>query len=223
MEMNPNDTGPTGGSPGTGGATDTERVHRLPCGRTVEQVSQDMETGAAIGGAGHSADCPHCATARASLEQLAEATRLLVDDPVEPPTGLLDKVMAAVRADLTHGATIPLPAPSGAVVDVSTYALAAVLRFAVDTVAGVRAHRCRIVADPETPHTVRVWMSVSLRYGFGHIAALELARRRVAAALTDRIGLSPSGLDFEVADVWTDDVLDDRPGTGGAAGTGGPA
>jgi hypothetical protein len=223
MEMNPNGTGPTGGSRSTGGATDTGRGHPLPCGRTVEQVWQDMETGAATGGVdGHPADCPHCATARASLEQLADATRLLVEDPVEPPTGLLDKVMAAVRADLMHGGTIPLPTPSGAVVDISTHALSAVLRYAVDTVAGVRAHRCRIVVDPETPHTVRVWMSVSLHYGSGHVAALELARRRVAAALTDRIGLSLSGLDFEVADVWTD-VIDNTPSTGGATGVEGPA
>ncbi len=199
MEMNPNDTGPTGAPD----VIDTERLHPLPCGRTVEEVWQDMEDGATTG---HAADCPHCATARAGLQQLAEATELLVEDPVEPPAGLLGKVMAAVRADLSLSRPIPLPAPSGAVVDISTNALAAVLRYAVDTVMGVRAHRCRIAVDPEIPHTVRVWMSVSLRYGSGQVSALERARQRVAAALSSRIGLGLTVLDFEVVDVWIDDV-----------------
>lgn len=174
--------------------------HRLVCGRSVEQVWVELEVGRI---SGHAAGCRHCSTARASLEQLAEATAELVADPVEPPPGLLDRIMSAVRAELTDGDPIPLPAPAGRV-DISTHALAAVLRFAVDVVPGLRAHRCRIDLVPDQPFTVRVWMSVSLSYGAGRIDAVEAARARVRAVLSERIGLGLQRLDIELTDVWID-------------------
>ncbi|MBJ7607877.1 MAG: Asp23/Gls24 family envelope stress response protein [Candidatus Dormibacteraeota bacterium] len=197
MAMNPN-TPPTTHQAGA--------EHPLACGCSVEQVWDDMQAGHA---SAHAADCPHCLTARASLEQMAEATRLLIDEPVNPPSGLLDQIMNAVRADLARGDAIALPALSGTI-DISASALAAVLRFAVDGVDGVRAHRCRIVVDPTVAHTVRVWMSVSLRYGSGEVTALDQARQRVGAALSARIGLVLDTLDFEVTDVW----IADAPGAG---------
>ncbi len=174
---------------------DTSTDHALPCGRSVEQVWDDREAGRA----GPHPDCEHCATAGRSLDQLAEATRLLVDDPAEPASGLLDRIMAAVRADLSQTDVIALPAPG---VDVSTQALAAVLRFAVDSVDAVRAQRCTVVVDDLDPYAVGVVMTVSLRFGSGEVAALDEVRRRVDAALSSRIGLRLATLDLEVADVW---------------------
>jgi len=191
MAMNPNDNLHP---------NQTQAGHRLACGRSVEQVWEEMEAGSV---SAHAAGCPHCSTARASLDQLVEATRLLIDDPVRPPPGLLDRIMAAARADLTHGVPIPLPSPAGDV-DISAHALAAVLRFVIDSVDGLRAHRCRIELAPDAQHTVRVWMSVSLRFGVEQDIALAEARRRAGAALSTRIGLALDILDFEVADVWID-------------------
>jgi hypothetical protein len=177
-----------------------ETGHLLPCGRSVEDVWDEMEAGRVTA---HALDCPHCTTARASLDELTEATRALIDDPAEPPAGFLDKIMTAVRADLILGQTVPLPSPT-AQLDISTYALAAVLRYAVDGVDGIRAHECRIEVSPDNPQAVRVWMSVALRFGSGQVGALEEARLRVAAALPDRIGLELETLDFDVVDVWVD-------------------
>ncbi len=178
---------------------DTTTDHALPCGRSVEQVWDDREAGRT----GPHPDCPHCATARRSLDQLAEATRALVDDPAEPATSLLDRIMAAVRADIGLGDSVALPAPGGGV-DISVHALSAVLRFAVDTVDGVRAHRCRITVDDTDPYAVHVAISVSLRFGSGRVLALDEVRDRVEAALSLRIGLRLLGLDLDVADVWVD-------------------
>ncbi|GAB3838875.1 Asp23/Gls24 family envelope stress response protein [Kribbella italica] len=177
-----------------------ETGHLLPCGRSVEDVWDDMEAGRVTD---HSLHCPHCTTARAGLDELTEATRALIDDPAQPPAGFLDKIMTAVRADLSLGRTIPLPAPT-AQIDISTHALAAVLRYAVDGVDGVRAHQCRIEVSPDAPQSVRVWMSVAVRFGSGQVSALDEARVRVAAALPERIGLELETLDFEVVDVWLD-------------------
>jgi uncharacterized alkaline shock family protein YloU len=185
MEMNP---------------TETQAGHPLPCGRTVEDVWDDIEADRITT---HGLDCPHCTTARASLNRLTEATRALIDDPAEPPAGLLDKIMTAVRADLSHGPTLALPSPHGEI-DISTHALATVLRYIVDGVDGIRAHQCRIETLADRPQSLRVWMSVALRYGSGQVAALDEARRRVAAALPERIGLDLDTLNFTAVDVWTD-------------------
>ncbi|MDX2967888.1 hypothetical protein PWY87_25890 [Kribbella solani] len=179
-------------------------LHPLPCGRTVEDVWDDLDTEQHGGPANaHLADCAHCQTAKASLEQLAAATALLIDDPVDVPTGLLDRIMTAVRADLNLGRTLPLPTGS-AQVEVSVSALASVLRYAVDGVPGIRARRCRIDLDEDRPDAVRVSMTVALRFGAGQVAALDEARDRVAAALQGQVGYTLSSLDFEVVDVWTD-------------------
>jgi len=183
MEMNPDDT--------------VTALHPLPCGRTVEDVWDELESGEL---SAHRAGCPHCRTAQAGLEQLIEATQLLIDDPVEVPGGLLDRIMTAVRADLNLGRTIPLPAEP-ATVEVSVHALAAVLRYAVDGTSGVRARQCRI--ELTETGSVQVWMSVALEFGAGQVDALDEARQRVALALRGQIGLELESLDFEVVDVWT--------------------
>lgn len=192
-------------NPGRG--TAARGGHPLPCGRTVEAVWEDLEAGRT----GPHPDCPHCTTSRRSLTELAAATRALVEDPTEPPPGLLDRIMAAVRADLDSADAVALPdprrpagTPPGDVV-ISTRALAAVLRFAVDGVDGVRAQRCRIEPDPADPFTVDVAMTVSVRYGAGTVDAVATARERVRAALSDRVGLTLATLTVEVADVWTGD------------------
>jgi hypothetical protein len=179
--------------------TNETTTHALPCGRTVEQVWADVESGRA----GPHPDCPHCGTARRSLDQLAEATRALVDDPAEPGTSLLDRIMDAVRADIGLGESIALPAPGGGV-DISVHALSAVLRFAVDTVDGVRAHRCRVTVDDTDPYAVHVAISVSLRFGSGRVQALDEVRDRAEAALSDRVGLRLRSLGLDVVDVWQD-------------------
>lgn len=170
--------------------------HPLACGRTVEDVWDELDSGAP---SAHLAECPHCRTARAGLEQLAEATALLIDDPVEVPNGLLDRIMTAVRADVNLGRTIPLGSPE---VELSVPALAAVLRYAVDAVPGIRARRCGIEVVAE--NAVRVSMTVALKFGAGQVGALEQARERVASALRGQVGYELDRLDFEVVDVWTD-------------------
>jgi hypothetical protein len=176
-----------------------EERHPLSCGRSVEEVSTEVDTGRF---SEHTLSCPHCTTARASLEQLAEATRELIDDPVEPPPGLFDRILDAVRADLGVSRGVPLPVPG---VDVSPHALAAVLRYAVDTVPGLRAHRCRVEPVDDDPGAVRVWVSVSMDYGAGRADALDVARTRIGAALSERVGLTLAGLDLELVDLWSSD------------------
>ncbi|TWD82519.1 hypothetical protein FB561_3652 [Kribbella amoyensis] len=189
MEMNPR--------PGT----QLTGTHPLPCGRTVEAVWDELESAQHDPHPDpHLADCPHCQTAKAGLEELAVATALLIDEPVDVPTGMLDRVMTAVRADLNLGKTLPLSAH----VELSVPALAAVLRYAVDAVPGIRARQCRVELSADRADAIDVRMTVALKFGTGQVLALDEARTRVAAVVRAQVGLALDRLDFEVVDVWTE-------------------
>lgn len=177
--------------------------HPLPCGRLVEDVFADLEAGRLDE---HGLCCEHCATARLSLENLSAATQALVEDTAEPPPALLDRVMQAVRADLRRGDVLPLPTELGPA-DISEQAVAAVLRYAADTVPGVRARSCRITINPGRIPAVQVRMSLSLRYGTGPAERLfSDIRRRIGAALAGQIGLFADTIDLEVVDLWPEET-----------------
>lgn len=173
--------------------------HPLPCGRLVEDLFDDLEAGRPDA---HSAGCEHCATARRSLHQLAEATRLLVDDPAEPPPRLLDRVMSAVRAELRRGTMLPLSAELGPA-DVAEQAVAVVLRYAADSVPGVWARSCRVDPEPDRPGAAWIRMTLSLRFGTGPAQPLLAeVRRRVSTALSGQVGLQAHTIDLELVDIW---------------------
>jgi len=177
--------------------------HLLRCGRLVEDILDDLEAGRLDD---HAMVCEHCSTARRSLESLSEATQALVEDSAEPPPALLDRIMQAARAELRRGEVLCLPSELGPA-DVSERAVAAVLRYAADTVSGVRARSCRVTMDPgRDVGTVRIHLSLSLRYRAGPAEQLLIAvRRRVAATLAGQVGLRAETIDLEVVDLWPEE------------------
>lgn len=197
-------------------------AHVLPCGRTLDDLWDDLwddltdeptddrsggSTGdhaaASRGQDAHPRHCPHCRTARSSLHALAAATRAVYDDDksLAPPPTLQGRIMSAVRAEVRRSNRFPLePGPHGPV-DVSAQAVAVVLRFAADSVDGVRARRCRL--REVEGGAVRVDLSLSLRFGPGtSTATVEVVRRRVTAAASAQVGLDVDGVDIEVEDLW---------------------
>ncbi len=178
---------------------DTTQEHRLPCGRLVEDVFDDLDSGRRNA---HNDECEHCRSVVRGLEALEVATEALLRDPAEPPPGVVDRVMNAVRSELRRGGTLPLPAELGPA-EISVHAVAAVLRFAADGVPGVWAQRCRVALDPENPELVDVEMSLSLRFGTGPLdRILEQVRRRVAVAMVGQIGPRAGHIHLTVADIW---------------------
>ena len=89
------------------------------------------------------------------------------------------------------------------------------LRYAADSVDGVRARRCTVrarVADDAPDGTagwVDVEMSLILRYGVRPGEQVLAAVRRAVLAVADaRIGLRVARCDLLVEDVWTADGPD---------------
>lgn len=177
-------------------------AHVLPCGRLVEDLWDGMQGPPDA----HVQDCPHCRTALGSLTALAEATRAVVDDDelLTPPPSLVRSIMSAVRADVRRTSRLPLADGEHGPVDISEQAVAAVLRFAADSVDGVRARRCRLHLQDGT---VRVDLSISVRFSGGtSVTTVDLVRERVRAVATAHVGLDVTGIDIEVEDVWDDEA-----------------
>jgi hypothetical protein len=197
----------------------------LPCGRDVETVWERLADVEAGRGDEHDLTCPDCRDARASLLALREMTGELLADTAEPAPHLTGRIMAAVRAEVRRRHDmLPLPTDDPGLVRVSEHAVAAILRFAADSVAGVRARRCRVhdvrvtTAKPGaditggTPGDIGVGeegelmfvveLTVAVSYRSFAWRSLDLVRERVTAAAATRIGPRVHRLDLIVEDVY---------------------
>ena len=170
----------------------------LPCGRDVEQVWEHLDDVDAE----HERHCPHCTAARGSLWLLREATTQLVAEEITPPPGLTGRVMAAVRAEVRRRDLLPLPTTEPGAVRISDQVVAVVLRFAADTVPGVRARRCQVTRVEGSEHDVRVVLSLAVRYPEFTATALDEVRERVRAAADGRIGLRLTELELVLEDLY---------------------
>ncbi len=174
----------------------------LPCGRDLELVWQHLEIGAKDD---HDLGCRHCDTARGSLQALREATRALAEDDVAPPPDLTSRIMTAVRAEIRRGNTVDLATSEPGQVEVSTRAVAVVLRYAADGVAGVRARRCRIRpvgTDEFGASEVDVELSIAVSHHSTAEHVWNAVRERVSAAAAARVGLRVVRLDLIVDDLY---------------------
>ncbi|MFI1912414.1 anti-sigma factor family protein [Nocardia sp. NPDC020380] len=186
--------------------TDTEEDYLLPCGRGVERVWERLDVVENGNGDAHETSCPHCRTARESLLGLRSATQELIDEPDPVPPDLFGRIMSAVRAELRRGATLELVTPHPGVVSVSEQAAAVVLRFAADSVPGVRARRCRmqvVGTGPDGESIVHINMTIAVRVDSAGVPGLvPQVRERVTAAASARTGLLVGRLDIAIVDVY---------------------
>ena len=75
---------------------------------------------------------------------MRDATRELIEEPDPPPPDLFGRIMSAVRADVRRGRAVTVDSAEPGSVQVSEQAVAVLLRYAADTVDGVRARSCRV-------------------------------------------------------------------------------
>ncbi|MFB7716618.1 MULTISPECIES: anti-sigma factor family protein [unclassified Nocardia] len=185
---------------------DTEPDYLLPCGRALDSVWDRLDTVQNGGGDAHEASCAHCRTARESLLGLRTATRELIDEPDPPPADLVERIMSAVRAERRRGQVLGLATPHRGTVAVSEQAVAVVLRFAADSVAGVRARRVRlrpVGVGPDGETVVHISMTIAVEVnGEGVQGLVPQVRERVTAAASARTGLLVGRLDIAIVDVY---------------------
>ncbi|WNV88442.1 Asp23/Gls24 family envelope stress response protein [Umezawaea sp. Da 62-37] len=173
---------------------ETDQGYLLPCGRDVEAVWDRLDEIDA-----HELECPHCLGARESLRALRAVTEEMARDTSEPSRALFGRIMSAVRAEVRRGDMLPLAAGDLGPLSVSERAIAAVLRFAVDGVAGVRARHCQVTAKVDV---VNVELRIAVSVDFYVPDVVELVRERVTTAATARVGMRVNRLDVTVEDLY---------------------
>ena len=173
---------------------ETDQGYLLPCGRDVEAVWDRLDEIDA-----HELECPHCLGARESLRALRAATEEMAHDAEEPSRALFGRIMSAVRAEVRRGEVLPVPSDAAGPIHVSGRAIAAVLRFAADTVPGVRARHCQVVARIDV---IDVEMKLAVSYVNLTVDLVDVVRERVTAAAAARVGVRVNRLDITVEDLY---------------------
>jgi uncharacterized alkaline shock family protein YloU len=186
--------------------------YALPCGRGIEELWQQLTAGVVPSPGSHEARCPHCRTALSGLSALRDATSELAAEPVTAPPRLAGAIMAAVRVEVRRARMLPMPGDDlepGGKAEISEQAVAVVLRFAADSIEGVRARRCRVrparAADgtPGQEDRVDVELTLAIRYGTSPAGqVLAAVRGAVLAAAEGHLGLRVARCDLLVDDVW---------------------
>ncbi|PXY36144.1 Asp23/Gls24 family envelope stress response protein [Prauserella flavalba] len=182
-----------------------EADYELPCGRSLDGLWERLDAVERGRADEHELTCPHCSTALRGLGELRAATGTLRAERPRPARDLTARIMAAVRAEpRAPRAMLPVDAGRPGRTEVSDRAVAAVVRFAVDAIDGVRARRCVVRAtgaDEDGTTVVEGRLAVTVTYGADLSRLLTVVRRRAAAACTARVGVRLAALDIDVADV----------------------
>jgi hypothetical protein len=186
--------------------------YALPCGTGIDKLWDGMETGTVLRPGSHEESCPHCQTALSGLTALRDAAAGLAAEPVAVPPRLVGRIMAAVRVEVRRTRMLPLPAAElepGGQAESSEQAVAVVLRFAADSIDGVRARRCAVRPHDAAgsaagrPGWLDVELTLAIRYGTspgGEV--LAAVRRAVLASAENQLGLRVARCDLLVEDIW---------------------
>lgn len=176
------------------------------CGRTVEELSEYLETGDS-NDQPHIDTCPQCQAGLRSLRRLRELTRdLLAEDLAEAAADespWLENILANLNLEIRAGRSIPLtPGQAGEVLYQTEGALTALVRAAGDTVEGIMIGKCRFTGDvtvPGAPTTVDV--EVSARYGHRLPDLAETLRRTLDDALATHCELNITAINLTITEL----------------------
>lgn len=193
----------------------------LGCGRPIDQVWEHVDEPPDE----HEAHCPDCQQARRSLARLDEATSALrssdENDPdLAPPPIMKKSIMELARAEVRRGQRLPLLPPARAdlppELSISEQAVASVVRYAADGLAGLHARRCTVrldqssLADPQpideesTRPTVRVVvdLGVALSSSSPLLEITETLRSRIRDVVSHDTGMGVSKVNITVEDLF---------------------
>ncbi len=199
---------------------DILRVLTVACGRSVDQLLEQVADGHADELDSHQADCVHCQAALSELNSLWSPVVEFAKQPVQAPLGLVDDVMDRIYT-LAQDVWYTLQLSDIGAVKIAARVVGRLARDTARTVPGVRAalgrtSQGRIVQLVEAatrrhrhPHaavgvlgrTAVVDIAVAVRYGEDvHEVAAEV-QQRVIARLRHDVGLQLVNVNVTVDDV----------------------
>ncbi|MFJ6378042.1 Asp23/Gls24 family envelope stress response protein [Pseudarthrobacter oxydans] len=179
------------------------------CGRTLEQLSDYLQTGASDD-QDHIEHCPQCQAGLAALRRLDTLTKALIEDDVKRANPADEpwfrSILDNLRLETRSGRTLPLTAnnPNDALSETEGSVIA-LIRAAGDAVSGSTIGRCRINGDLTVPGApVRVDLNVTAVWGTSLYGLADELRKAVADALAAHTELNVTAINITVTDLATE-------------------
>lgn len=199
---------------------DILRVQTVACGRSVDELLEQVAHGREEELDSHQVDCVHCQAALSELSSLWSPVAEFAKQRVQVPAGLVDNVMDHIYA-LAQDVWYTLQLSDIGAVKIAARVVGRLARDAARTVPGVRAalgrtsegrhaqlveaatrrHRHPHAAVGVLGRTAVVEIAAAVRYGENvHEVAAEV-QQRVIARLRDNVGLQSVNVNVTVDDV----------------------
>lgn len=179
------------------------------CGRTLEQLSDYLQTGASDD-KDHIDHCPQCQAGLAALRRLDTLTRELIEDDVKRANPADEpwfrSILENLRLETRAGRTLPLTAenPNDALSETEGSVIALV-RAAGDAIPGSTIGRCRIDGDLTVPGApVILNLNVTAVWGTSLYGLADELRKAVAEALATHTQLNVTSINITVTDLSTE-------------------
>lgn len=179
--------------------------HLLACGHTLGELVEHLAGDSTPEFAAHVAECSHC---RAALDRLGPGwapVRRAAAVSVEPPHGLIDRVLLTTRQAraVNAGASIEIAQDGGSLRVTPHAALVLARRLTADLLA--RRGGARLLSCTGDSQEIRV--EIAVRYGSDAPELAARIREDVEAALTDVLGAGAPPVWVRIADV----VIPEQP------------
>lgn len=212
---------------------------RLACGRSWDELIEQVGDGQPGPRDDHQRDCPHCEAALSELDRLWRPLQRLAAEPVTAPAGLVDRVMSRVCDAARHSWYGLLP-DAGGTSRVAARVLGKLARVAAGRVPGVTVALGRTTDAPAAAGARRAtdthtWpgaavgiagssavidLALTAAYGADLRGLAERVRRAVLSEIARTTGLRDVHVNITIDDVTPGppprraDGTADRPGQG---------
>ena len=107
--------------------------------------------------------------------------------------------MQVARAEVRRGRRLQVRTDPGGSIEISEQTLSALIRFACDSVPGVRSRRCQAAQRDDV---LNVAVRLAIRSGGSAPELADLVRARITAVVPARAGLSVGRIDLIIEDVY---------------------
>lgn len=188
-----------------------DETPRLGCGRRIDELWESIDQPLNR----HERSCAQCQQARDALYNLATVTEAmrgqeLTQPDLQPGARVKEAIMMVARAEVRRGRRIPLRHTHAGTINISEQALAGLVRFAADTLPGIRARRCSIelfdqgetAANLVDASDVHITLKVAMAAEKSIPETMEMLRERIIAVVQAQVTVDARQIDVIVEDLY---------------------
>lgn len=194
----------------------------LPCGRSVDDVLDQVAEGRGTDRDAHQAQCPHCQAALSEYERIWAPVRELGDERVKAPDSILETALAQIRRAIEHPDYGVITSSDG-LTRVSARVVVVAARQGAQQVPGVRValskHLAEVPGEPGPPgvpvdgdpaedvaagvtgSSAAVQITLAADYGTDLVRLGELVRSSVTSSVREITSLEPAQVTVIIDDV----------------------